>query len=74
MNFRRIVYNILRCRFGKQFTIKNNRIILSSKNQEIAIPIFDIDADSSNREILTFLESTGLANYIRIDVENIGDE
>ena len=74
MNLRRIIYNILRCNFGSIFLIERNSISIPiNKTAEIRVPILNnvtnVTEAGLNDEIDTFLQETGLTNYISINIE-----
>ncbi|MCO7185998.1 hypothetical protein NH341_11210 [Tenacibaculum sp. XPcli2-G] len=80
MNFRKIIYNILRCRFGEKFDlIKNEFTIFSNdKKTKIQVPVItsieNIDKSPYNEILNSFMEKTGLSHYICLDIEEIEKE
>lgn len=78
MSFKRIVFNILRCNYGKIFTVEKNSINIKSKvkDEEYKIPIYSKETGPFGMEdstIRDFMEETGIDNYIIIDLSEIDD-
>ena len=76
MSFKRIIYNMLRCNWGKRIMINNNAVTLNSNDKSMAreIPVpRDIQSNSiiDNPAILNFMEENGLQNYIVFQLDKV---
>lgn len=70
INFHKLVYNILNCRYGKLFVIEDYKVtLLNSENKAIQVPIARAADDRNGSEtILSFMEECGLLNFIQLEI------
>lgn len=77
MNFRRIVFNILRCHFGTIFEISGDELNISSDDNKdnVKVPVISsiesLDKRPDNDMLSLFMNSAGLSHYICLDIEEI---
>lgn len=70
VNLRRMVYNILRCNWGKKLNVTSNSVLLKGLERKIEVPILMDTANQENR-LNSFFERTGIQNYISLNLDDL---